>query len=310
MRWSLPGSAAGDTNQGAQVKITNTTATTSIYQRVSAAGNSEWLGTSYTILARLSQAGLLTAQDLGVLGTKAVSFVLAGPASGGAAAPTWRQLVTADVSGAAPAASPTLTGTPLSTTAAVDTNTTQIATTAFVLAQAASATPIVNGSAAVGTSTRYARADHVHPTDTSLAPLASPPLTGAVTIGSASANGGSNTPLWVRGNPTGDTARGAEIRMTNPNAGSPDWWHRVSSSGNYNLLNNSYTTAVQVTQAGAVNLLLGGLSTVGALSIRPGTSVTPAANGDLVFEATSDTSVKVKLKGSDGTVRSVTLTLA
>jgi hypothetical protein len=66
-------------------------------------------------------------------------------------------------------ASPTFTGTPLSTTAAVDTNTTQIATTAFVLAQAASATPIVDGTAAVGTSTRYARADHVHPTDTSRA---------------------------------------------------------------------------------------------------------------------------------------------
>lgn len=62
----------------------------------------------------------------------------------------------------APLASPSLTGTPLSTTAAVDTNTTQIATTAFVLAQAASAAPAALGTQAVGTSTRYARADHVH----------------------------------------------------------------------------------------------------------------------------------------------------
>lgn len=62
----------------------------------------------------------------------------------------------------APLASPSLTGTPLSTTAAVDTNTTQIATTAFVLGQAAAATPAALGTAAVGTSTRYARADHVH----------------------------------------------------------------------------------------------------------------------------------------------------
>lgn len=62
----------------------------------------------------------------------------------------------------APLASPTLTGTPLSTTAAVDTNTTQIATTAYVIAQAASATPLANGTAAAGTSTRYARGDHVH----------------------------------------------------------------------------------------------------------------------------------------------------
>lgn len=60
--------------------------------------------------------------------------------------------------------SPTLAGTPLAPTAAVDTNTTQIATTAMVLAQAASATPTANAtSGVVGTSTRFARADHVHP---------------------------------------------------------------------------------------------------------------------------------------------------
>src|ERR1039457_3898369 len=54
----------------------------------------------------------------------------------------------------APIASPTFTGVPAAPTAAVDTNTTQIATTAMVLAQAASATPIINGTGAAGTSTR------------------------------------------------------------------------------------------------------------------------------------------------------------
>jgi hypothetical protein len=71
----------------------------------------------------------------------------------------------------APLASPTFTGVPAAPTAAVDTNTTQAATTAFVLAQAASATPIIDGTGAVGTSTRYARADHVHPSDTTKANL-------------------------------------------------------------------------------------------------------------------------------------------
>jgi len=75
-------------------------------------------------------------------------------------------------------ASPSLTGTPLSTTASVSTNTTQIATTAFVLGQVGTATPIVNGTAAVGTSLLYSRQDHVHPTDTTRAPTASPSLTG------------------------------------------------------------------------------------------------------------------------------------
>jgi hypothetical protein len=59
-------------------------------------------------------------------------------------------------------ASPTFTGTPAAPTAAADTNTTQLATTAFVLGQASSATPQALGSAAIGTATRYARADHVH----------------------------------------------------------------------------------------------------------------------------------------------------
>lgn len=63
--------------------------------------------------------------------------------------------------------SPTLAGTPLSTTAAADTNSTQIATTAFVIGQASSTSPVMNGAATVGASLRYARADHVHPSDTS-----------------------------------------------------------------------------------------------------------------------------------------------
>lgn len=65
-------------------------------------------------------------------------------------------------------------------TLAVDTNTTGLATAAFVLGQAGSATPNMNGTAAVGTSTRYARQDHVHPSDSSKAPLASPTFTGNV----------------------------------------------------------------------------------------------------------------------------------
>jgi len=83
-----------------------------------------------------------------------------------------------DLAARAPLASPALTGTPTSTTAAADTNTTQIATTAYVVGQAGTATPVVNGTAAVGTSLRYSRQDHVHGTDTTRAALASPTFTG------------------------------------------------------------------------------------------------------------------------------------
>lgn len=90
--------------------------------------------------------------------------------------------LTSDLALKAPLASPALTGTPTAPTAAVDTNTTQLATTSFVVGQAGTTTPQVNGIASAGTSLRYARQDHVHGTDTTRAPLASPTFTGTVTL--------------------------------------------------------------------------------------------------------------------------------
>ena len=45
---------------------------------------------------------------------------------------------------------------------------------------ASATTPLMDGTAAIGVGTTWARADHVHPTDTSRAPLANPTFTGAV----------------------------------------------------------------------------------------------------------------------------------
>lgn len=59
--------------------------------------------------------------------------------------------------------SPALTGTPTVPTAAVNTNTTQAASTAFVLGQAATTTPAQAGTAQAGSATTFSRADHVHP---------------------------------------------------------------------------------------------------------------------------------------------------
>jgi hypothetical protein len=77
--------------------------------------------------------------------------------------------------GGAPAMSPTFTGTPLGPTAAPGTNTQQLATTAFVMAAlptvplASTSLPLMDGTAAVGVGSTWARSDHVHPTDTSRA---------------------------------------------------------------------------------------------------------------------------------------------
>lgn len=48
----------------------------------------------------------------------------------------------------------------------------------------------------------------------------------------------------------------------------------------------------------------------GAMVWAPPASITPASNGEMTIEATSNTSVTIRLKGTDGTVRSAVLTLA
>lgn len=48
----------------------------------------------------------------------------------------------------------------------------------------------------------------------------------------------------------------------------------------------------------------------GNLYLRPSSSLTPTANGDLCIEATNNTTLTFKFKGSDGTVRSGTVALS
>lgn len=112
--------------------------------------------TAYGLLA----AGTTATGAHQTLAAGATTEILVG--GGASALPAW---TTATGTGApVRAGSPALTGTPTAPTAAVDTNTTQLATTAMVLAQAAAATPLGNAATAVvGTATRFARADHVHP---------------------------------------------------------------------------------------------------------------------------------------------------
>jgi hypothetical protein len=96
--------------------------------------------------------------------------------------------------------SPAFTGTPSAPTPAADDISTLIATTAFVLGQASSSAPVIDGSASAGTSPRFSRGDHRHPTDTSRAPLNSPALTGAPTAPTPDANDDSTkiaTTAWV-----------------------------------------------------------------------------------------------------------------
>jgi hypothetical protein len=127
-------------------------------------------GTNITITTDPT-TGEITINATGVLGSAASDVTLAD--AGG-------HYSSADVEGAlnevadamalkAPLSSPALTDTPTTPTAAVDTDTTQIASTAFVVGQASATTPLTDGVAAIGSSKKFARADHVHPSDTGTA---------------------------------------------------------------------------------------------------------------------------------------------
>lgn len=61
-----------------------------------------------------------------------------------------------------------------------------------------------------------------------------------------------------------------------------------------------------------VNGMLGTLAfqSAEAVVLKPQASVTPVGIGDMTFQLTNNTTLVVKVKGSDGTVRSATLTLA
>jgi hypothetical protein len=56
---------------------------------------------------------------------------------------------------------------------------------ALAVPQPSSASPAMDGTASVGTATTFARGDHVHPSDTTRAPLASPAFTGTPTVPTA-----------------------------------------------------------------------------------------------------------------------------
>lgn len=78
----------------------------------------------------------------------------------------------------------TFTGAIYAPTAIQNTSTTQVATTAYVVGQAATTQPLMNGCVAIGTSLQYARQDHIYPRDTSKLSLSGGTMTGALRVNS------------------------------------------------------------------------------------------------------------------------------
>jgi hypothetical protein len=177
--------------------------------------------------------------------------------------------------GLAPLASPTFTGTPAAPTASVGTNTTQLATTAYVLANAATVAPLMNGVAAVGTATKSAREDHVHPVDTSRAPLASPGLTGVPTAPTATAN--TNT-TQIATTAYADAADALKAPLASPTfTGDPKAPTPTAGDNDTSIATTAFvttaaagrTTPAYVDAADALRVLKAGDTMTGALTLAP-----------------------------------------
>jgi hypothetical protein len=149
-----------------------------------------------------------------------------------------------------------------------------------------STTPIVDGTAAVGTGTTTARGDHVHPTDTSRAPLASPTFTGTVTI------------------PTGAVITSPKIGSTYT-AKTAAYTFVSGDEGNLFSMNNAATTQFNIPTDATFNFAVGteinvfwitgaGQPTIGA--------VTPGTTTVISTGATSATP-KLRVANSGATIK-------
>jgi hypothetical protein len=140
----------------------------------------------------LSATGNVIGGNLNAVGLSLSGNVISGIAT------------TANITGAniIATAAMTVSGNASSGTAAADTNTTQLATTAFVVGQASAVTPTSIGTNTTGTSLRYARADHTHTGVSSLANgggITASVSTGAVTLGSTATSANTAGAIVARG---------------------------------------------------------------------------------------------------------------
>lgn len=137
--------------------------------------NSSGIYTAEGTVARLAQAAATPGDFCIQTDNDSIYFLKASPPS---VENNWVRLSTVETA-EEDFDSPEFTGIPTAPTADATTNSTQIATTAFVKSLAGTLLPLPDTSTgSVGQSLKYALEDHSHPADTSKAPINSPTFTG------------------------------------------------------------------------------------------------------------------------------------
>lgn len=182
----------------------------------------------------------------------------------------------------------------ISTTSAIDTSNTSLATNAFVINQAASATPLGDGTAAVGTSTRFARGDHVHPIPTQMGVL----ISKSTGVNFNSAN--TDTALAIVLPPGYTRFIPWRINFSSPSA--------VMGTATFGLFSGAGATGIQIYTAGTVagpfvvgdatagnaqslnvsisniSFVAASLTTANTIFFRVGTAQGSSATADIAFE--------------------------
>jgi hypothetical protein len=183
-----------------------------------------------------------------------------------------------DVTGAAPLASPILTGTPEAPTATVGTNTTQVATTAFVTSAVSTAnatnanltgvvTSVGNATAIADGALAIAKSSGLQTALDLKAPLSSPTFTGTITssgkliVGATSAVSASAV-LEASSNTQGflppRLSHYQKTQISSPVAGLTIWCSNCGDSGEMQVFNGAtWTNMIGGTATGEISLNIG-----------------------------------------------------
>ena len=141
-------------------------------------------------------------------------------------------------------------------------------------------------------------------------------LTGAVTLGASDVGAAPTTRTISAGTGLsggGDLSANRTLSLANT-AVTAASYGSATQVATFTVDAQGRLTAASNTNIAIANTAVSGLGTMStqnsnAVTIQPAASATPTNNGDMVFELTDNSTLTIKVKGSDGTVRVVALTL-